>query len=86
MQERWRHQGQTPARDLPLIAARLASAIQLDYSRDPAVARVRAGPQYAVLLKRVREAQLDRQIGTEAEALALVDRLVREGAGQRQSG
>jgi len=34
------------------------------------------GPQFRVLLQRVREAQLDGQLRTKAEALALVDRLM----------
>ena len=37
---------------------------------------VPTGPQYAMLLKRAREAQLNEQIHTKAEALALVDQLL----------
>jgi len=39
---------------------------------------VPSGPQYRRLLKRVRAAQLDREIGTKDEALKLVDRLMKE--------
>jgi len=35
-----------------------------------------AGPQYSVLLQRVREAQLDEEIGTREEAMRLVDGIV----------
>jgi tRNA nucleotidyltransferase/poly(A) polymerase len=37
---------------------------------------VPSGPQYAMLLKRAREAQLNEQLHTKAEALALVDQLL----------
>jgi hypothetical protein len=37
------------------------------------------GPSYRVLLKRVRDAQLDHQIQSKADALALVGQLLREG-------
>jgi hypothetical protein len=37
---------------------------------------VPAGPLYRTLLDAVRRAQLDGEIGTKAEALALVDRLI----------
>jgi len=40
---------------------------------------VPTGPAYRVLLDRVRQAQLDDRIHTPDEALALVDRLVKEG-------
>jgi len=40
---------------------------------------VRAGPAYRALLKRVRDAQLDKEVHTKAEAFALVDRLLDEG-------
>ena len=39
---------------------------------------VPTGPKYSALLKRVRDAQLDEEIRTKAEALALVDRLLGE--------
>jgi poly(A) polymerase len=39
---------------------------------------VPAGPAYRVLLERVRNAQLDEQIRTQADALELVDRLLEE--------
>ncbi len=39
---------------------------------------VPAGPRYRTLLERIRAAQLDREIHSKAEALALVDRLVRD--------
>ncbi|MHC4401214.1 MAG: CCA tRNA nucleotidyltransferase [Planctomycetota bacterium] len=38
-----------------------------------------AGPAYRVLLERVRDAQLDRQIHSKTDALGLVDRLLAEG-------
>jgi len=41
---------------------------------------VAAGPEYGVLLGRVRDAQLDEEVHTKADALALVDRLIEEGA------
>ena len=37
---------------------------------------IRPGPRYRELLDRVRDAQLDREISTQADALALVDRLL----------
>jgi tRNA nucleotidyltransferase/poly(A) polymerase len=37
---------------------------------------VRPGPQFRVLLQRIRDAQLDGQLRTKAEALAMVDRLM----------
>lgn len=37
-----------------------------------------AGPRYAPLLKQVRDAQLDQQIHTKREAMAMVDRLMRD--------
>ncbi len=40
---------------------------------------VAAGPQYRVLLQRARDEQLDGEIRTKADALALVDRLVGSG-------
>ncbi len=40
---------------------------------------VRPGPNYRVLLNRVRDAQLDGEIQTGDDALALVDRLLKEG-------
>ena len=40
---------------------------------------VPTGPAYRVLLERVRDAQLDQEIETKADALALVDRLLEEG-------
>ena len=40
---------------------------------------VPAGPSYRVLLNRVRDAQLDGEIQTRDDALALVDRLLKEG-------
>ena len=40
---------------------------------------VRPGPSYRVLLNRVRDAQLDAEIQTGDDALALVDRLLKEG-------
>jgi tRNA nucleotidyltransferase/poly(A) polymerase len=40
---------------------------------------VPTGPSYRILLRRVRDAQLDRQIQTKADALALVDRLLEGG-------
>jgi len=40
---------------------------------------VPAGPAYRAILKRVRDAQLDEEVHTKADALAMVDRLVREG-------
>ena len=39
---------------------------------------VPSGPKYGILLKQARDAQLDKQIHTKAEALALVDRLTKE--------
>ena len=39
---------------------------------------VSSGPQYRILLGRARAAQLDEQIHTKQEALALVDRLMKE--------
>jgi tRNA nucleotidyltransferase/poly(A) polymerase len=39
---------------------------------------VPSGPQYRMLLRRVRDAQLDGEIHTKDEALALVDRLVKK--------
>ena len=39
---------------------------------------VPSGPQYRMLLRRVRDAQLDEEIHTKDEALALVDRLMKE--------
>ena len=40
---------------------------------------VPAGPAYQAILKRVRDAQLDEEVQTEADALALVNRLLKEG-------
>jgi poly(A) polymerase len=37
---------------------------------------VEPGPNYAILLQRVRDAQLDEEIDTRQEALALVDRIL----------
>ncbi len=45
---------------------------------------VPTGPSYRVLLERVRDAQLDDQIHTKTEALALVDRLLDEGGAQEE--
>ena len=42
--------------------------------------RVPPGPAYRLLLDRVRDAQLDNAIHTQDDALALVDRLLEEGA------
>lgn len=42
---------------------------------------VARGPAYRVLLERVRDAQLEGQIHTRHQALALVDRLLAEGVG-----
>jgi poly(A) polymerase len=44
------------------------------------------GPAYRELLRQVRDAQLDNEIHTKADALALVDRLVKEGRGVRDEG
>ena len=38
------------------------------------------GPQYRLLLQRARDAQLDGEIHTRAEALALADRILKRGA------
>jgi len=43
---------------------------------------VPTGPQYRVLLERVRDAQLDGEVQTKADALALVDRLLEEDGGK----
>ncbi len=43
---------------------------------------VPTGPVYGALLRRVRDAQLDGEIRTKAEALTLVDRLLAEGLGR----
>jgi poly(A) polymerase len=42
---------------------------------------VEPGPNYAILLQRVRDAQLDEEIGTRQEALALVDRISAKSGG-----
>jgi poly(A) polymerase len=47
---------------------------------------VPAGPRFRPLLQRVRDAQLDGEIHTPAEALALAERLLREGTGGREQG
>lgn len=44
------------------------------------------GPAYRGLLRQVRDAQLDNEIDTKADALALADRLVEEGRGTRDEG
>ncbi len=41
---------------------------------------VARGPIYRLLLERVRDAQLDGEIHTREEALALVDRILQEGS------
>jgi hypothetical protein len=45
---------------------------------DLLAAKVPQGPRYRLLLQRVRDAQLDGEIGDRREALALVERLLRD--------
>ena len=54
-------------------ASRGARSSATDYGRRPAAARRPPGPDYQRLLQRVRDAQLEKSIATQAEALALVD-------------